>query len=439
MTTVEQDVAGAAQANGLHAGRAVDIAALVQPTRVHGSVYTSPDVFELEMERIFHSGWVFVAHESEVPEVGDYVTRKIGREPVIVARGRDGQVRVLANRCTHRGNRLCNAERGNARSFRCPYHGWTFANDGQLLAVPMKNGYADRFDTLREDLGLRPVARTDSYGGFVFASLAATGVTLVEHLGRATTAIDRLLDLAPNRRLRLSAGWMKHEQLANWKIVMENNVDGYHALFTHQSVYDTIKPAKVSHQPSKVSVVVRDMGNGHAEIDYSQEYEKLDEEFVWFGRVPRAKVAGYVERLEAAYGVQKAHHSLVVGPPHTLIFPNLFLAEMNIMTVDPIAVDLTVACTTPALIDGEPDLNRRMLRRTEGAMGPAGFLIADDGEIGMRNQRGLAASSVEWLELSRGVESDVADASGIVNADKSAETPQRGFWQAWARALGARS
>jgi len=439
MTTVEQDVAGAAQANGLHAGRAVDIAALVQPTRVHGSVYTSPDVFELEMERIFHSGWVFVAHESEVPEVGDYVTRKIGREPVIVARGRDGQVRVLANRCTHRGNRLCNAERGNARSFRCPYHGWTFANDGQLLAVPMKNGYADRFDTLREDLGLRPVARTDSYGGFVFASLAATGVTLVEHLGRATTAIDRLLDLAPNRRLRLSAGWMKHEQLANWKMVMENNVDGYHALFTHQSVYDTIKPAKVSHQPSKVSVVVRDMGNGHAEIDYSQEYEKLDEEFVWFGRVPRAKVAGYVERLEAAYGVQKAHHSLVVGPPHTLIFPNLFLAEMNIMTVDPIAVDLTVACTTPALIDGEPDLNRRMLRRTEGAMGPAGFLIADDGEIGMRNQRGLAASSVEWLELSRGVESDVADASGIVNADKSAETPQRGFWQAWARALGARS
>jgi phenylpropionate dioxygenase-like ring-hydroxylating dioxygenase large terminal subunit len=439
MTTVEQDVAGAAQANGLHSGRAVDIAALVQPTRVHGSVYTSPDVFELEMERIFHSGWVFVAHESEVPEVGDYVTRKIGREPVIVARGRDGQVRVLANRCTHRGNRLCNAERGNARSFRCPYHGWTFANDGQLLAVPMKNGYADRFDTLREDLGLRPVARTDSYGGFVFASLAATGVTLVEHLGRATTAIDRLLDLAPNRRLRLSAGWMKHEQLANWKMVMENNVDGYHALFTHQSVYDTIKPAKVSHQPSKVSVVVRDMGNGHAEIDYSQEYEKLDEEFVWFGRVPRAKVAGYVERLEAAYGVQKAHHSLVVGPPHTLIFPNLFLAEMNIMTVDPIAVDLTVAYTTPALIDGEPDLNRRMLRRTEGAMGPAGFLIADDGEIGMRNQRGLVASSVEWLELSRGVESDVADASGIVNADKSAETPQRGFWQAWARALGARS
>jgi phenylpropionate dioxygenase-like ring-hydroxylating dioxygenase large terminal subunit len=248
-----------------------------------------------------------------------------------------------------------------------------------------------------------------------------------------------LLDLAPNRRLRLSAGWMKHEQLANWKMVMENNVDGYHALFTHQSVYDTIKPAKVSHQPSKVSVVVRDMGNGHAEIDYSQEYEKLDEEFVWFGRVPRAKVAGYVERMEAAYGVQKAHHSLVVGPPHTLIFPNLFLAEMNIMTVDPMAVDLTVAYTTPALIDGEPDLNRRMLRRTEGAMGPAGFLIADDGEIGMRNQRGLVASSVEWLELSRGVESDVADASGIVNADKSAETPQRGFWQAWARALGARS
>src|SRR5690606_10128180 len=117
---------------------------------------------------------------------------------------------------------------------------------------------------------------------------------------------------------------MKHRQDCNWKMVMENNVDGYHALFTHQSVYEAVRPAKVSHQPQKVDVVVRDMGGGHSEIDYSEEYLKLDEEFVWFGRMPRDKAQDYVAAMEAAYGADKTHHSFVVGPPHTLIFPNLF-------------------------------------------------------------------------------------------------------------------
>src|ERR1700690_2219858 len=112
----------------------VDIASLVRPDRVDGDVYTSPEVYELELKRIFREGWAFVAHESEVPERGDYLTRMLGGEPVIVVRGKDGGVRVLANRCTHRGNRLCNAEQGNSSSFRCPYHGWTFANDGHLVA-----------------------------------------------------------------------------------------------------------------------------------------------------------------------------------------------------------------------------------------------------------------------------------------------------------------
>lgn len=408
--------------------------ALVQSDRVHGSVYTSPGVFDAEMERIFATGWVFVAHESEVPEPGDYLTRSIGRQPVIVSRTRDGAVCVLMNRCSHRGNRICNAERGNATSFRCPYHGWTFAGDGRLVAVPMKQGYADRFDDVRSELALR-APRVDSYGGFVFASIAETGPTLLEHLGQAVTAIDRLLDLSPTHRISLSAGWMKHHQRCNWKMVMENNVDGYHALFTHQSVYDAVKQAKVSHQPGKVDVLVRDLGNGHAEIDYRDEYTKLDEEFVWFGRMGRSAAPAYVEAMESAYGPERTHRSFVVGPPHTLIFPNLFLAEMNVMVVEPLAADETVAYTCPVFLGGAPELDAKVLRRTEGAMGPAGFLIADDGEIGLRNQLGLAAKQPEWVTLSRGLESEVHDETGTVNHDKSAETPQRGFWREWSRVM----
>jgi phenylpropionate dioxygenase-like ring-hydroxylating dioxygenase large terminal subunit len=411
---------------------------LVLPDKVHGSVYTDPDVFELEMEQIFRQGWVYVGHESEIPESGDYVTRRIAGQPVIFARGKDDIVRVLMNRCAHRGNRLCNAESGNSTSFRCPYHGWTFGSDGSLVGVPMRTGYDKEFLSDRSKLALTPTARTDSYRGFVFASLTAEGVSLLEHLGRATHAIDRLLALSPTGELDLRAGWMKHQHQSNWKMVMENNVDGYHALFTHESVYSSVREAKVSHVPTKVEVCVRDMGNGHSEIDYSQEYTRLDEEFVWFGRAPREKLPRYVAAMEAARGPQETHQAFVVGPPHTLIFPNLFLAEMNVMMVEPISPGETIAYTTPAMLHDQDEMNARMMRRTEGAMGPAGFLIADDGEIGMRNQFGLAARKPDYIQLARGRQSDEADDTGLVNKDKSAETPQRGWWHHWADVLGGR-
>jgi phenylpropionate dioxygenase-like ring-hydroxylating dioxygenase large terminal subunit len=412
-----------------------DIHALVQPDRVRGDVYTSADVYALEMQRIFREGWVFIAHESEVPELGDYITRRIAGEPLVVVRGKDDVVRVMYNRCTHRGNRLCNAEKGNSTSFRCPYHGWTFGNDGNLVAIPMRTGYGDQFQEVRAELGLVELPRQESYRGFVFASMADEGITLAEHLGRSTVAIDRLCDLSPSGEIDLGAGWMKHAQNANWKMVMENNVDGYHALFTHASVYDAVRPAKVSHNPAKVETLVRDLGNGHSEIDYAPEYLRLDEEFVWYGRMKREAAPEYVAALEEAYGVEQTHHNLVVGPPHTLIFPNLFLAEMNVMTVEPLATGECIAYTTPALLPGVDSINVKTLRRTEGAMGPAGFLIADDGEIGLRNQFGLAAKHPDWVVLARGAETDEADDTGIINRDKSAETPQRGWWKHWAAVL----
>ncbi|TCN53674.1 phenylpropionate dioxygenase-like ring-hydroxylating dioxygenase large terminal subunit [Rhodococcus sp. SMB37] len=416
-----------------------DVTRIVQEDRVHGSVYTSPEIFQRELDTIFRTGWVYVAHESEVSELGDYVTRVIGKDPVVVSRGKDDEIRVLLNRCTHRANKLCNAEKGNANSYRCPYHGWTFSNDGSLSAVPMRNGYGEAFQKVKSELGLAQAPRVDSYRGFIFASLAAEGVSLTEHLGRSTTAIDRLLALSPTGTIDLRANWMKHHHRANWKMVVENNVDGYHALFTHASVYDAVRPAKVSHVPSKVDVVVRDLGDGHSEIDYSAEYRKLDDEFIWYGRTEREKLPEYAEAMEDAYPADELHDALVVGPPHTLIWPNLFLAEMNIMFVEPIAVNETIAYTTAALFPGQDRMNQKMLRRAEGAMGPAGFLIADDGEIGLRNQAGLAAEKPEWLVLARGLETDIEDETGIVNSDKSAETPQRGFYRQWAKVVGQES
>ena len=98
----------------------IDYKALVQDDRIHASLYTDACIFADELERIFHRGWVFVGHASEIPRPGDYVTRRIGAQPVIMVRGREGQVSVFVNRCRHRGTMLCPAERGHARTFACP-------------------------------------------------------------------------------------------------------------------------------------------------------------------------------------------------------------------------------------------------------------------------------------------------------------------------------
>ena len=115
---------------------------LVQDDRIHASLYTDPRIFADEIERIFHRGWVFVGHDSEIPHPGDFVTRHLGTEPVVMVRGKDGAVAVLVNRCAHRGTMVCTAERGSTRTFTCPYHGWTYDLGGELLGAPYPGGYA---------------------------------------------------------------------------------------------------------------------------------------------------------------------------------------------------------------------------------------------------------------------------------------------------------
>jgi len=150
----------------------IDYTSLVESDRIHASLYRDPRVFDDEMERIFHRGWVFVGHESEIPRAGDFVTRTLGRQPVILARARDERVVVLLNRCMHRGTMVCTASHGHARTFQCPYHGWTYDVSGELLGVSYPGGYAS-FD--KRTRGLLHAPRVDGYRGFVFASLGADG------------------------------------------------------------------------------------------------------------------------------------------------------------------------------------------------------------------------------------------------------------------------
>ncbi|MGE4335946.1 MAG: aromatic ring-hydroxylating dioxygenase subunit alpha [Pigmentiphaga sp.] len=398
---------------------------LVQDDYVHGSLYTDPRIFQLELEKIWFRTWVYVGHESEIPEPNDYVMKSIGPEPIIMARDREGNIQLLHNRCPHRGNRVVVHDRGSARSFTCPYHGWTFANDGALRGWPFPSGY-DGVD--RSQYGLGKVARVASYRGFIFGSMAAEGPSLQAHLGAAMKAIDDLCDTSPEGEVKLTAGFLKHKVKSNWKFLVENETDGYHPSFVHASVFEVAQSRIGELYSAESEAVSRDFGLGHTEIDLRPEFRKRDIPLSWFGTT-EDRLPDYAARMREAYGDERARSIMIDGTPHIMIYPNLFIAEIQIFVIQPLAVDETVQHVTALQFKGTPDLNRRLRQQTMGSVGPAGFLLADDAEMYERTQMGVRMRKPEWLFLGRGKHRERRDPDGFLIGDATDETPTRGIWR----------
>jgi len=398
---------------------------LIRPDQVHGSVYTDEAIFQAELQKIWHRTWVYVGHASEIPKANDFVMKSIGPEPIIMTRDRDGQVHLLHNRCPHRGNRVCVSDKGNARSFTCPYHGWTFSNNGQLRGYPFPSGYEG---ANRDELGLGRVARVATYKGFVFGSFAAEGPTLEEHLGAAKDSIDMLVMNSPQGEVQVTAGFLKHKVKSNWKFVMENETDGYHPSFVHASIFEVAKSGIGSLYSSESTAVTRYFGSGHSENDLRPEFRRIGKPLGWFG-TSADRLPDYVSRMQAAYGPEKANEIMINGTPHVMIFPNLFIAEIQLFVLQPLAANETVQHVTALQFKGAPDLNRRMRQQTMGSVGPAGFLLADDAEMYERTQLGVQASNPEWLYLGRGKHRERTDDNGYLIGDATDETPSRGMWR----------
>lgn len=403
------------------------VRSLVRPDRVHGSLYTDPTIFAQELEHIWYTTWVYVGHVSEIPQPKDYVRKSIGPQQVIMTRDREGEVHLVLNRCAHRGNLVCEAPSGNSGSFRCPYHGWTFSNTGELLGAPFNKGYGGK-EGLKELGNLARVPRVAIHRGFVFGSLAEDGPSLAEHLGPAADRLDQLARLSPEGEVELTAGFVQHEVNANWKMLVENETDGYHPQFVHSSIFSISGSSIGDLYSDKSTAVTRALGGGHSENDLSPEFRRLGVPMGWAGTL-ESKIPDYVASMRETYGPQTGDEIMINGSPHIMIFPNLFVAEIQLFQIQPLAVDRTIQHVTAIQFKGAPDLNRRLVTQCVGSVGPAGMLLADDAEMYERNQRGVAQLQPKWLDLRRGLHRESTDDDGFTIGTATDEISMRSMWK----------
>lgn len=201
-------------------------------------VVTDPEIYQLELDRLWRKAWVPIGHVTEVPDVGDFVTRTIGDDPVIVSRGRDGDIHVLLNVCQHRGMPVCRAELGNTKSFLCPYHGWNYGRDGSFLGSPIPRQRLHGDVVPKEALDL-PTARVDTHAGIIFATFDRDAPPLSEHLGDAAWYLDLYYDRTEDG-LEVAGPPQRFVVPGNWKLAAEQFVggDSYHVITLHRSMYD---------------------------------------------------------------------------------------------------------------------------------------------------------------------------------------------------------
>ena len=423
------------------------LAMLVQPDRVHRSVYADPALFELEMERVFGRAWLVLGHESQVARAGDYFTSRMGREPVLITRNESNATVVLINRCAHRGAMVCAEGRGSAERFVCPYHGWSYDGSGALKAVPFASSYQKE---QLKDLRLRPVPRVAVYRGFIFASLAAQGPSLEEFLGPAKASFDDLVDRAPGGELEVAGGVFKHAYHGNWKLMLENHLDGAHPAWVHASSVAVARGAPDPGAPGAErysDIAVRQMRqNGAPDAvweaigmwttryghGYMGDYHSDDRLVAGMGNPAFDE---YRNLLIQDRGEKEADRILRVTLWNTIVYPNCsFMSQFRqLRIVHPVAVDRSVVTTYSLRMKKAP---ARMFRDTVAfanvVNGTGSWVLTDDLEVYERLQRGLASGAVEWVYVGRGHGGDVEEPGGARRgANGTSEIYVRAQMRAW--------
>ncbi len=401
--------------------------------QVNRQSLVDPKILEIEMKNIFDTCWIYVGHESEVKNIGDFKTRNVCGRPVILCRDSNSDIRVYLNACRHRAAVVAREAEGNTKSFFCFYHGWSYNINGELDGVPGKASYPPSFDVTR--LGLAEPSHVDSYKGFIFLSFNKDAVPLVEYLAGATEYIDLIVDQSPSGKMEVIQGTQEYDMKANWKLLVENSFDDYHLITTHSTWLNYMKRSGVEiKKPEKGHLmpshgVGKVLGNGHAVIDNVNFRGRPVAKWIpLYGESTKAEIQKIREELIDRLGPDRANRVAETNR-NLVIFPNLVLNDgsaVTIRTFHPVKPDL-MNVTAWALGPEEESETARAVRLDSFLTfyGPGGFATPDDVEALESVQKGMATfKEVPWSVMSRGMSKEGEQ----LNTD---ELHLRAFWIRW--------
>ncbi|WP_292009076.1 Rieske 2Fe-2S domain-containing protein [Chryseobacterium sp.] len=404
--------------------------------------FTNQELFDLEMKHIFEGNWVFLAHESQIPNINDYYTTNIGRQSVVITKNKEGQLNAIINSCTHKGAQLCRYKRGNKSSFTCPFHGWTFNNSGKLLKVKdgKAGGYPEQFNC-EGSHDLVKVARFENYRGFLFGSLNADVKPLEDYLGDTKIIIDHIVDQAPEG-LEVLNGASSYVYNGNWKLQMENGADGYHVSSVHWNYVATMGRRNYEKEATK-AVDANGWSKSVAGV-YGFENGHI---LLWTNKLnPEVSpIYQHKDRLIQEFGETKAEF-MVNMTRNLAIYPNLYIMDQfstQLRIVRPISVnetEVTIYCFAPV---GEPKEDRTIrIRQYEDFFNVTGMGTPDDAEEFRSCQIAYESTALKHNDMSRGAahwiygQDEQAKTmgihpllSGIKSEDEGLFVTQHEYWQ----------
>jgi p-cumate 2,3-dioxygenase subunit alpha len=392
--------------------------------RVHRSVFTDDQYLKREYQTVFGNNWLFLGHASEVAKPGDFVTRNLIGERLILCRDNSGELRVFFNSCRHRGALVCRERFGNTERFRCIYHAWTYRNSGELVGVAERASFPSSFAV--ENSGLDS-PRYEIYRDFVFVTFNKAAAPLREFLAPVLPYLDSIINQSLTGQMEILEGTHFYQMGGNWKLIVENSIDGYHGMAVHKTYFAYLNGRGYNLGGGLDGVGV-ELGNGHAVMHYYAPFGRsVARPAPVMSEEAKHRVHTLAADLVETYGEETAE---LVGQKskNILIYPNLLIidaASLQVRVLDPIDVahtDVTAWCLAP--VGEDPELRKHRIQGYLEFLGPGGFATPDDNEVIEACQEGYGqVRGTEWSILSKGMGKEVQSLTD--------EEQLRGFWRQW--------
>lgn len=406
--------------------------------RVNRAAYRSDEIFDRERSQIWMQTWLYLGHETEIAHRNDFKVRTIAGRPLIFCRDTAGEIHAFLNSCPHRGTVICRETEGSAKHFQCFYHAWTFRNNGEVSSIPDADAYESSED-FRALMSLRAVPRLEIHEGYVFISFNPDVPPLLDHLGGVADYMT-MIEQQHVGGMTTLPGVQLYSVRGNWKLAVENAMDGYHFSPTHNTFVGYLRESGFA--VTDDDQYAYNLGNGHGLLVLTGHGGRIS--MIWeprFGEDERVRTEAHRAEMAERLGEHRAH--VVADESHILfVFPNLLLFDiegLSIRQLEPVAPGQTdVRAWQLVPRNEEPAARALRMKTVVSFVGPGGLATPDDIEAYEAVQRGIEATvgvvqaEQDYSDMSRGMVDEVKGVQGR-SIDEGA---MRGFWRHWVAAVG---